>query len=176
MSRELRQGRGFELFCLALALALLAALIALSGWLWQGRQQPLLLAPAIGELSDCLEMATPAQPLEPACTGEHGSAAARIESTLQALGPRRSADGRFELGYTLLVPLLNLFEPRAGGWVVDAQAVRRIANTVQGVDRPVVLYLFSTHFSEHAPSSRRWHKTRPTWPTRRKARCRWTGT
>ena len=151
MNREQHQGRGFDLFCLALALALLAALIALSAWLWQGRQQPLLLAPAIGELSDCLEMAAPAQPLEAACTGEHGSAAARIESTLQAVGPRRSADGRFELGYTLLVPLLNLFEPRAGGWVVDAQAVRRIANTVQGVDRPVVLYLFSTHFSEHAP-------------------------
>ncbi len=151
MNREQHQGRGFDLFCLALALALLAALIALSAWLWQGRQQPLLLAPAIGELSDCLEMAAPAQPLEAACTGEHGSAAARIESTLQAVGPRRSADGRFELGYTLLVPLLNLFEPRTGGWVVDGQAVRRIANTVQGVDRPVVLYLFSTHFSEHAP-------------------------
>ena len=64
MNREQHQGRGFDLFCLALALALLAALIALSAWLWQGRQQPLLLAPAIGELSDCLEMAAPAQPLE----------------------------------------------------------------------------------------------------------------
>ena len=78
MNREQHQGRGFDLFCLALALALLAALIALSAWLWQGRQQPLLLAPAIGELSDCLEMAAPAQPLEAACTGEHGSAGARI--------------------------------------------------------------------------------------------------
>ena len=143
--------RGVDAVCVALGLALLMALVALSLWLWQGRQRPLLLAPAIGELSDCLEMATPQAPLEPACLGETGSAAARIEKTLDALGPRRSADGRFELGYTLLVPLLNLFEPQGDDWVVDSQAVQRIANTVQGVDRPVVLYLFSTHFSEQAP-------------------------
>ena len=144
-------GRGFDALCLLLALVLLAALVALTLWLWQGRQRPLLLAPAIGELSDCLEMAAPHAPLEAACTGERGSAAARIESTLGALGPRRSVDGRFELGYTLVVPLLNLFEPQGQDWVVDRQALRRIANTVQSVDRPVVLYLFSTHFSESAP-------------------------
>ena len=143
--------RATNAVCLALALMLLAALIALSVWLWQGRQRPLLLAPAIGELSDCLEMAAPQAPLEAACTGDRGSAAARIEATLNAVGPRRSADGRFELGYTLVGPLLNLFEPQGEGWAVDAEAVRRIANTVQAVDRPVVLYLFSTHFSEHAP-------------------------
>ena len=74
MSRELRQGRGFDLFCLALALALLAALIALSAWLWQGRQQPLLLAPAIGELSDCLEMAAPSRAV--------ASASASLTSTV----------------------------------------------------------------------------------------------
>lgn len=147
----MRTERGVEWACVVLACALLAALLALTAWLWQGRQQPLLLAPAIGELSDCLEMAEPRAPLEAACTGPQGSAAARIETALQALGPRRSADGHFELGYTLVVPLLNLFEPQAGDWGVDAQAVQRIANTVREVDRPVVLYLFSTHFSEHAP-------------------------
>jgi hypothetical protein len=143
--------RGFDALCVAFALALLAALIAFTAWLWRGGERPLLLAPAIGELSDCLEMAAPQAPLEAACTGAQGSAAARVESTLQALGPRRSADGHFEMGYTLLVPLLNLFEPQGEGWTVDAQAVRRITNTLQGVDRPVVLYLFSTHFSEQAP-------------------------
>ncbi len=151
MPDSTRANRPINALCVALAALLLAALIALSAWLWQGRQRPLLLAPAIGELSDCLAMAAPQAPLEADCTGPQGSAAARIEATLQAVGPRRSADGRFELGYTLLVPLLNLFEPQGDGWTVDAQAVQRIANTVQGVDRPVVLYLFSTHFSEQAP-------------------------
>ena len=37
-------GRGFDALCLLLALALLAALVALTLWLWQGRQRPLLLA------------------------------------------------------------------------------------------------------------------------------------
>ncbi|HQD14668.1 MAG TPA: hypothetical protein PLY54_04445, partial [Ottowia sp.] len=146
-----RPGRGVDAVGAALAAGLLAALVGLSAWLWQGGQRPLLLAPAIGELADCLDMAPAQAPLEPACTGPQGSAAQRIETTLAGLGPRRSADGHFELGYTLVVPLLNLFQPRGEDWAVDAQAVRRIANTVQGVDRPVVLYLFSTHFSEQAP-------------------------
>ena len=38
-------GRGFDALCLLLALVLLAALVALTLWLWQGRQRPLLLAP-----------------------------------------------------------------------------------------------------------------------------------
>ena len=146
-----RAGRGVDAACALLAAALLAALLGLSLWLWQGGQRPLLLAPAIGELGDCLDLAPPPAPLEPACTGARGSAAARIESALQALGPRRSADGHFELGYTLVVPLLNLFKPLGEGWALDAQALRRMVNTVQDVDRPVVLYLFSTHFSEGAP-------------------------
>ena len=146
-----RPGRGVDAVGVALAAGLLAALLGLSAWLWQGGQHPLLLAPAIGELADCLDMAPAQAPLEPACTGPRGSAAQRIEATLAGLGPRRSADGHFALGYTLVVPLLNLFQPRGEDWAVDAQAVRRIANTVQGVDRPVVLYLFSTHFSEQAP-------------------------
>lgn len=138
--------------CAAFALALLAVLLAFSAWLWHSGRQPLLLAPAIGGLHDCLALADPAQPLEAACESEHGSAAQRVEQTLSALGPPRSADGRFALGYTLVVPLLNLFEPQAGGgWAIDAQAVQRITRTVQQVKRPVVLYLFSTHFSEGAP-------------------------
>ncbi|MDO5289619.1 MAG: beta-galactosidase [Pseudomonadota bacterium] len=138
--------------CAVFALALLAALLAFSAWLWHSGRQPLLLAPAIGGLHDCLDMAPPAQALEAACEGASGSAAERVEKTLSALGPPRNADGRFALGYTLVVPLLNLFEPQAGGgWAIDTQAVQRITRTVQHVQRPVVLYLFSTHFSEGAP-------------------------
>ena len=143
---------GIDALCVVLALALLAGLVAMAAWLWQGARQPLLLAPAIGGLNACLEMAAPEHPLEAACTGPQGSAAARVEQALHALGPRRSADGDFTVGYTLLVPLLNLFEPDGhGGWQVDALAVGRIARTVAQVNRPVVLYLFSTHFSERAP-------------------------
>jgi len=147
-----RSGRGSDALCAALALGLLALLIGFSSWLWRAQHQPLLLAPAIGGLGDCLELAAPAAPLEAACTGPRGSAAARVDAALDALGPRRSPNGHFALGYTLVVPLLNLYAPQeGGGWAIDQEAVGRIARTVQEVDRPVVLYLFSTHFSEQAP-------------------------
>ena len=83
-----RPGRGVDAVGAALAAGLLAALVGLSAWLWQGGQRPLLLAPAIGELADCLDMAPAQAPLEPACTGPRGSAAQRIEATLAGLGPR----------------------------------------------------------------------------------------
>lgn len=146
--------RSIDWFCLALALALLVALALTSTWLWHESRRPLLLTPTIGRLSDCLEMAPPrAGELEAACLGEQGSAAERIESALRQFGsPQRSPDGHFEMGYTLLVPLLNLFERNASGaWVIDRTATARIARTVQEVQRPMVLYLFSTHFSERAP-------------------------
>ncbi|MFT4195152.1 MAG: hypothetical protein QM614_10950, partial [Ottowia sp.] len=131
MNGEPRAGRGVDVACGAMALVLLALLLGFSAWLWRGQQQPLLLVPAIGGLGDCLEMAAPAAPLEAACAGPQGSAAARIDAALDALGPRRSPDGRFELGYTLVVPLLNLFEPQGADWAIDDEAVRRIARTVQ---------------------------------------------
>ncbi|MDR0275794.1 MAG: hypothetical protein LBI48_10765 [Burkholderiaceae bacterium] len=143
---------GVNALCALLALTLLTLLAAVSVWLWQAGRQPLLLAPAIGGLNECLQLRALTAPQEPACTGEHGSAAARVKQALDALGPRRSADGHFELGYTLVVPLLNLFEPDAqGGWQINREALGRIARTVEQVDAPVVLYLFSTHFSELAP-------------------------
>ena len=79
---------GIEALCAALALALLALLAALSVWLWQGGQQPLLLAPAIGGLNDCLALAAPPAPLEPACVGEGGSAAARVQTALREKSPK----------------------------------------------------------------------------------------
>jgi hypothetical protein len=143
---------GIDVLCALLALALLASLAALSIGLWQASKQPLLLVPAIGSLNECLDLTAHTGPPDAACTGVHGSAAARVEQALHALGPRRSANGHFELGYTLVVPLLNLFEPGAnGGWQINSQAVGRIARTVEQTDYPVVLYLFSTHFSERAP-------------------------
>lgn len=153
-----RNDRPINALCLALAAALFAALAAFSAWLWQAGRAPLLLAPALGGLHNCLALGPRGAPADAACTAPDGSAAPRIERALQALGPRESADGRFLLGYTLVVPLLNLFEPHAqaapapeGRWAVNEEALRRIARTIEGVPRPVVLYLFSTHFSEEAP-------------------------
>lgn len=130
------------------ACALLVGL-ALVGWGW-GRhlaEKRLLLLPMVGALDNCLLSSGHAPNVE-TCAGARDSAAGLIDGTLDALGPTRSADGQYEVGYTLKVPLLRLFTLASDGrWVIDDAAARRVANTIHDSERPMVLYLFSTHFA-----------------------------
>ncbi|WP_234026764.1 beta-galactosidase [Melaminivora suipulveris] len=118
----------------------------------------LLLAPMIGVVDSCIAPAGGKAPLPTslvqACLKPDGSAGALVESTLSALDSRSpSSSGRssYELGYTLAVPLLALFQQVDGHWRIDEARLRHIVNTVRDVRRPVVLYLFSTHFAADAP-------------------------
>lgn len=115
----------------------------------------MLLAPMIGIQEPCI-WATPALPgfedLQAQCSGDQGSAAALVESTLQPLQPAAAAGIPVELGYTLPVPLLKLFRQEAGGeWKIDTEVVNRLVRTLRDSPRPAILYLFSTHFSSQAP-------------------------
>nr|WP_295941547.1 beta-galactosidase [uncultured Acidovorax sp.] len=132
----------------ALALALLICLAWLGVDLQRDlAQKRLLLLPMIGALDNCLLSRGPTSNVE-TCGGDTDSAAGLIEGTLNSLGPRRSADGIYEVGYTLNVPLLRLFTLSADGrWVIDEAAAKRVANTIRRSERPMVLYMFSTHFS-----------------------------
>ena len=118
------------------------------------RSAPLLLAPMIGVIDACVartESEAQAMPtLRSACTDSNGSAALLVESTLAALKPPDSAPHPYSLGYTLPVPLLQLFRPDTNGWSIDKDMVGRLVRTVRDTDRPVILYLFSTHFSTDA--------------------------
>lgn len=123
------------------------------------RQGPMLLAPMIGVIDTCVltpdGATTPDMPdLRGTCTGPEGSAAALVESTLSELQPRGSggsAPGAYPLGYTLPVPLLQLFRQSPEGWAIDKDTVGRLVRTVRDTDRPLILYLFSTHFATDAP-------------------------
>lgn len=118
-------------------------------------RQPLLLAPMIGVVDTCILLpgTARANALERSCTDRvQGSAAALVESTLGALQAEHSGPLRYRLGYTLPVPLLQLFrQDRDGAWVIDGERVQRLARTIRDSDRPLILYLFSTHFSSHSP-------------------------
>lgn len=70
-----------------------------------------------------------------------------IAQTLDAVGPTRSPSGRFELGYTFIVPLLRLYTKTDGSWRLDQHAIDVALSTIQDVDRPVVLHLSATHFN-----------------------------
>jgi hypothetical protein len=117
----------------------------------------LLLAPMLG-LEPCITPASEntvdaaaAAALAPSCEGPQGSGAALVEATLAGLETPGQLRHPFELGYTLNVPLLRLFKPEGTGWAIDQALVGRFARTIRDNPRPVVLYLFSTHFSQGAP-------------------------
>lgn len=131
-------------------------ILASSPW-WRHLTQrsPLLLAPMM-DLTPCL-LAQPGgapggQPdwLIP-CTGPKASATHLVESTLRHLQPQRPDNPAWQLGYTLQVPLLSLLQPGQNEWHVNSQAIDSIVRTVQESPRPLLLYLFSTHFGVNAP-------------------------
>lgn len=122
---------------------------------WLLDSQRLLLAPMVAVVEPCIFARTPTRPVPPddldlTCTRAEGSAAPLIESTLRELAPAARGPG-WELGYTLPVPLLRLFHQEGGRWEIDQGAIGRYVRTIRDSPRPLVLYLFSTHFSQHAP-------------------------
>lgn len=141
----------------ALSSAVGIAALTRAGWLLHGaRPAPMFLAPMIGVIEPCIfqqDAAAGAVDSELAgkCAGPLGSAGALVESTLAALAPPDNRGPAYELGYTLPVPLLKLFKPAAGGWVIDQDAVGRLVRTLHDVDRPAIVYLFSNHFATGAP-------------------------
>lgn len=140
---------------LAAACAVLAAGGAGAHWFRQAlppsplHHGRMLLAPMVGVIDTCVLQAPPE--LEQECSGGQGSAAALVEATLEQLQPRKAPHSGYPLGYTLPVPLLQLFRADGSDWVIDAERVGRLVRTVQDNARPLVLYLFSTHFSAGAP-------------------------
>ena len=118
-------------------------------------QGPLLLAPMIGVIEPCILPGTSAQQptaLREKCGQAEGSAAALVESTLKELAPSGiKPQENWELGYTLPVPLLQLFKEQEGEWQIDQPLVDKLARTVRDSERPAVVYLFATHFASHAP-------------------------
>jgi hypothetical protein len=122
-----------------------------------GKPSRLLLAPMISGVELCRpppeasELRTEPD-LEAYCDEANLSAARIIEAALAELGPAVSKDGRFELGYTMPVPLLKLVVPGESGWQVNRRAVERFVLTVKESSRPLILHLFSTHFGTGVPS------------------------
>jgi len=130
--------------------------LASSPWWWPLTQRPPLLLAPMMDLSPCL-LAKPSSASEnqsdwiTPCTGPNASAAKLVESTLRHLQPNTPATTAWQLGYTLKVPLLSLLQLEQSAWHVNRQAIDNIVRTVRDNPRPLVLYLFSTHFGVNAP-------------------------
>jgi hypothetical protein len=147
----------------ALALLVLGLLVAL--FFWQLRPSllsasRLLLSPLLGNMEACLvqdglrgDFPQEFQQQPGTCFGSQGSAAAMVSASLQRLGPVR--DPALELGYTLSVPLLRYVQWNGRDWEVRGDALDRVVRTVAQAHRPVVLYLFATHFEVHSQAEQR---------------------
>jgi hypothetical protein len=156
--RAARLLRLMDRFRFTAASAVAALLLLISGCpgATQETRSRLLLAPMIHGIELCApEAGQPAArdegELAAQCLASGRSAASLVETTLSGIGPAVSANGQFEVGYTMPVPLLQLLVPAGSSWQVDQRAVERLARTVQETNRPVVLHLFSTHFGIGAP-------------------------
>ncbi len=131
-------------------------LFAVGIWQWRlVRASPLLLAPMMN-LAPCLLAQSGASSDAPPdwllrCVGPNASAAHLVEATLQELQPTAVDRAPWQLGYTLQVPLLAMLQPGDGAWQVNSRAVASISRTILDTQRPLVLYLFSTHFGVNAP-------------------------
>src|SRR6266853_2798355 len=82
------------------------------------------------------------------CASKGKNAANRISAALAALGPATSPSGKYRLGYTLTVPLLRYFENVNGQWVVNSNLLASVLSNVVDINRPVVIYLSSNHFTD----------------------------
>lgn len=116
----------------------------------------LLLAPMMNLLEPCTQPSRVAvkngtTSIAQWCGIESQSVAPVVETTVSALGPRFPANPHLELGYTLPIPLLRLLQPQGENWTVDRPALKKLVQTLVEVDRPAIVYLFSTHFGVRAP-------------------------
>lgn len=108
------------------------------------------------------------------CASRRSNGSGRIKAALDAIGPTVSPSGRYQLGYTLIVPLFRYFRKTNGHWKFDVHALKENLTTISDVDRPVVVYLSSNHFADSGkalcgelaqnPSNLMWNRAGPMRP------------
>lgn len=119
--------------------------------------ESLVIAPMIQGADYCQQAAaegvTPDEAGEFCYTRKY-TTSSRLESELSKIGPPRSPNGEVSLGYTLSIPLLRYFEKDGSRWSFDHERLYYALSTLREVNRPTVIYLFSTHFTtDKRPSS-----------------------
>lgn len=87
---------------------------------------------------------------EQACAREGGDASGALSSLLDSLEPG-GAHGQVQVGYTLTFQLLSLYKREGSDWVLDEGRIDPLFKLVEKIDRPVILYLQSTHFDSQGP-------------------------
>jgi hypothetical protein len=82
------------------------------------------------------------------CASIGESAGDRVGAFLDTLGSKTSPSGRFLLGYTHNMPLLRYVKQVNGQFTVDKELIASTLQVINDVDRPVVIFLSSDHFTD----------------------------
>lgn len=111
-----------------------------------------LISPMIGGLDVCPSVIskgiTSTYDAATYCQSIHETSATLIEKKLAEFGPKKSADGKFQIGYMLSVPLLSYVDMKSdGSFSIDKEKIRYRLQLLKDTDRQAVVYLFSNHFS-----------------------------
>lgn len=115
------------------------------------RKQPFVIAPTVEGMlvcptatADVPRVATHVQAAaECSKRGEVGSTAVnRLLDTLEPGGPK----GDVQVGYTVTLQLLGLYQKAADGWRIDTDKVNASLQLIHEIKRPVVIYLAADHF------------------------------
>ncbi|MCP1314295.1 MULTISPECIES: beta-galactosidase [unclassified Halomonas] len=114
-------------------------------------QTPTLISPMIDGMRGCESAVADTSIVDggeawQACMQRNESAASLIEASLSRIGPMVSEDGRFELGYTLGMPLLSYVSIDDGEINVDRDIIRHDLGVIEDSERSLVFYLFGNHF------------------------------
>ena len=120
------------------------------------RDRPFIIAPVVYGLSACEEgmadsSAKKMIQVQRICRDrklDGSPLISRLLDTLEPGGPK----GDIQVGYTLTLPLLSLYQKTDTGWKFDEESIDEFFRVVERVKRPVVLYFVADHFdSPHAP-------------------------
>lgn len=153
--------RTTQFFVVAIAAPLATLLAAIVAYYFYAHEDKrLLIAPMIGGLEACTfwKLDTirkfPNHQFTKLCAREASSASELIEATLNTISENRGTVGNYKLGYTLNVPLFMLFHVNGSSIQINQEAVQRVAQAINNVDRPVILYLFQNHFGVNSPAEK----------------------
>lgn len=116
---------------------------------------PLVVAPTVEGVLLCDsvlkdEAVTDLKTAEALCRKRKQSGAPalrRLLDTLEPGGPK----GQVQVGYTLTLQLLALYQRKGDAWTIDTQRIDEQLRLIQEIDRPVVLYLAADHFDSVGP-------------------------
>ncbi len=98
-----------------------------------------------------LDLAVPSvEAAQALCRTQKSNGAAALARLLDTLEPG-GAQGQVQVGYTITLQLLALYQRTPEGWAIDMERIDEMLRLITQVPRPVVLYLAADHFDSVGP-------------------------